>query len=286
MKILALNGGGMRGALHIGALQCISNKFNEKYLHTIFTGGIYGISIGAIIASLVAFGFSVDELPEILKELSNIHKIFQVVRLDTILHLNDRKGIDNGVRLFDFLCGVFKRHDIDLHTIRIKDAFIPLHIIASDITNIKAVSFGVNTFLWDALRASFALPVIFTPHVIHDITYVDGAILCENITRAIPSSDIANTLILLCYCEKLTDYSYVLLNCRSIKEIRRIKNKYPNNTCCLTENETSLFFFHKIEETLEHLRKTGYECMNHFFSSGPNAETKNSLNTDTSGGPS
>lgn len=286
MKILALNGGGMRGALHVGALERISEKFNEKYLYKIFTDGIYGISIGAIIGSLIAFGFSVNELPKILRELSNIHKIFGVIRLDTILHLNDRKGIDNGLCLFDFLCNVFKTHSIDLHTVRIKDAHVPLHIVASDLTNVKAVSFSGGAFLWDALRASFALPVVFTPHVIHDITYVDGAILCENITHAIPKQDIPNTLILLCYREEIGDYTYLLMNCRSIKEIRRIKNKYPNNTCCLTENETPMFFFKNIEQTLEHLRKTGYTCMDHFFSSGPSAETKNSLNTDTFAGPS
>lgn len=286
MKILALNGGGMRGALHVGALQCISEKYNEKFLYNIFTEGIYGISIGAIIGSLVAFGFSVDELPEILKELSNIHKVFGIVRLDSILHLKDRMGIDDGVHLFDFFCTIFKKHDLDFKNLYICDAYVPLHIIASDITNIKAVSFGGNIRLWDALRASFALPVMFTPHIIHNITYVDGAILCENITRAIPKKDILKTLILLCYREDPMDYPYLIMNCRSIREIRQLKNKYPNNTCCLTENKTPLFFFHDILETLEHLRKTGYSCMHHFFSSGPNADTKNSLNTDTSEGPS
>ena len=286
MKILALNGGGMRGALHVGALQRISEQYNEKCLHNVFTKGIYGISIGAIIGSLVAFGFSVDELPEILKELSNIHKIFEVIRLNSILHLNDRKGIDNGLQLFDFLRGIFKRRNLDLHTLRVKDALVPLHIIASDITNIKAVSFCGDTFVWDALRASFALPVVFTPHVINNTTYVDGAILCENITYAIPKTDILYTLFLLCYCEKLTDYTYVLLNCRSIKEIRRIKNKYPDNTCCLTENETPLFFFKNVEQTLEHLRNIGYARMDYFLSSGPSAEMRNCLNTDTSAGPS
>jgi patatin-like phospholipase/acyl hydrolase len=286
MKILALNGGGMRGALHVGALERISEEYNEKYLYKIFTDGMYGISIGAIIASFIAFGFSVDELQAILRELSNIHKVFGIIRLDTILHLNDRKGIDNGLRLFDFLCGVFETHSIDLHTVRIKDARVPLHIIASDLTNVKAVSFGGNVFLWDALRASFALPVAFTPHIIRDVTYVDGAILCENITHAIPKQDIPKTLILLCYCEEITNYTYILMNCRSIKEIRKIKNKYPENTCCLTENKTPLFFFKDIEETLEHLRITGYSCMDHFFCSGPNADTKNSLNTSILEGPS
>lgn len=287
MKILALNGGGMRGALHVGALECLSKTFNETHLYKIFTNGVYGISIGAIIGSFVAFGFSVQDISNILKDLSNIHNVFDVVRLDTILHLNDSRGIDNGIQLFTFLQQVFKTHGLDLSTLRINQAHVPLHIIASDMTNIKSVQFSGNTLVWDALRASFALPVIFTPHVMNDITYVDGAILCENISRAIPKKDILDTLFLLCYCEKLTDYSYVLLNCRSIKEIRRIKNRYPHNTCCLIENETPLFFFHNVENTLEHLRNIGYACMNaHLLSSGPSADTKNSLKTDTSAGPS
>jgi patatin-like phospholipase/acyl hydrolase len=267
MEILALNGGGMRGALHVGALQKLSEFYDEKYLHNIFTKGIYGISIGAIIGSTVAFGFSTDELPEILNEISDIQKVFHAVSLSTVLTARDRKGMDDGSSLFVFLKEIFQRHNLDLHTLKIKDALVPLHIIASDITNIKAVRFSGETLVWDALRASFALPIVFTPHRIKEKTYVDGAIMCENISLAIPKKDRRNTMFLLCYTSDVSDYIFLLMNCRSIRGIRQIQDVYPDNTCLLTENETPLFFLKNIPETLKHLRDTGYMCMSNFLSS-------------------
>lgn len=266
MKILALNGGGMRGALHVGAIQKLSEFHNEKYLYKVFNEGIYGISIGAIIGSAIAFGFSADELPGILNEISDIQKVFQSVSLSSILTARDRKGMDDGSSLFVFLKEVFQRHNLDLSSLKIKDALVPLHIIASDLTNIKAVRFSGETLLWDALRASFALPFVFTPHRIKEKTYIDGAIMCENISLAIPKKDRRNTMFLLCYTSDVSDYIFLLMNCRAIRGIKQIQDAYPDNTCLLTENETPLFFLKNIPETLKHLQETGYLCMSDFLS--------------------
>ncbi|NBR60719.1 MAG: hypothetical protein EBT86_03535 [Actinobacteria bacterium] len=260
MKILALNGGGMRGALHVGAIQKLSEFHNEKYLYKVFNEGIYGISIGAIIGSAIAFGFSADELPGILNEISDIQKVFQSVSLSSILTARDRKGMDDGSSLFVFLKEVFQRHNLDLSSLKIKDALVPLHIIASDLTNIKAVRFSGE------IRASFALPFVFTPHRIKEKTYIDGAIMCENISLAIPKKDRRNTMFLLCYTSDVSDYIFLLMNCRAIRGIKQIQDAYPDNTCLLTENETPLFFLKNIPETLKHLQETGYLCMSDFLS--------------------
>ena len=285
-NVLALNGGGMRGALHVGALKRISEQYNEEYLYKIFHKGIYGISIGAILGCLVAFGFSTSEISDILFQFSNVNDIFEPICIQKCMNVQHRRGIDNGSKLFEFLIRIFQKKNLDLHTLRVKHANVPLYIIASDLTNIKPVWFGGDAYLWDALRSSFALPIIFTPHVIGKTTYVDGAILCENISTAIPKEDLSTTLFSLCYSYNPKDYLFILLNCRSIKEIRKIHKKYPNNTCVLVENDTPLFFFKDIPNTFIYLSDTGYSCMDQFFSSGPSAEIRNSLNTGTSAGPS
>ena len=56
--ILALNGGGMRGALQAGALSELSTQVGEPELWKLFPGGVYGISVGAIIGG----GFRRDSL--------------------------------------------------------------------------------------------------------------------------------------------------------------------------------------------------------------------------------
>ena len=60
---LALGGGGAKGILHIGALQELS-KFQPLY----FQNGIYGSSIGSIIATYVAFGLPIDNMVPLLKK--------------------------------------------------------------------------------------------------------------------------------------------------------------------------------------------------------------------------
>ena len=55
--ILALNGGGMRGGLQVGALAELARQTGEPTVHKLFPGGVYGISVGAIVGSYVAFGF-------------------------------------------------------------------------------------------------------------------------------------------------------------------------------------------------------------------------------------
>jgi NTE family protein len=60
---LALGGGAVLGAAHIGVLQALE----ERNLKPEF---ISGTSIGAFVASLYAFGLSVDKL----KEISNGRK--------------------------------------------------------------------------------------------------------------------------------------------------------------------------------------------------------------------
>ena len=78
---LGLNGGGMRGSLQIGALQELAEQEDEKQLSNIFTDGVYGISIGALIATMIAFEFSVVELNLVTEMLGNMQDAFQPLRL-------------------------------------------------------------------------------------------------------------------------------------------------------------------------------------------------------------
>ena len=52
---LALSGGGVKGATHIGVLQALEE--NEVKIST-----ISGTSIGSIVASLYAMGYTTDEM--------------------------------------------------------------------------------------------------------------------------------------------------------------------------------------------------------------------------------
>ena len=52
-SILALGGGGLKGYLEIGAIEELEEHYGK--LHETFHEGVYGCSIGSIIATCIAF---------------------------------------------------------------------------------------------------------------------------------------------------------------------------------------------------------------------------------------
>lgn len=258
--ILGLNGGGMRGALQIGALQQFSEDRQEKHLHNIFTGGVYGISVGALIAAMIAFEFSVDELELLTGVLGNIQEFVHPLNLGSVANFMSTNGLDDGSKIYTLIETEFKKRDLDLSTLRIGDAAIPLHIVASDLTDLKTVIFGPSVRVWDALRASFSLPYIFTPHVVDGHLFVDGAVLCQRIMNVIPKHVREQALLLLTtQTREITVENYItrVPFCRSTKESHTTKTLYPRNTCLLVEDNTQMFSFWESGETMKHLIGVG-----------------------------
>lgn len=274
MNILALNGGGMRGVLQIGALQEMVSE-SDKRLIEIFSGGIYGYSIGAIIATLIAFDFDLEVFSELTEILENIQDTLNTLRLQSILSFPQKQGIDDGSKIKEVLKNAFKKRNIDFDTLRIGDASVPLNIIASDITELKIVTFGKSIPVWDALRASFSIPYIFTPHVIQGHTFVDGAVLCQNIMKVVPREKRKDTLFLLNAQSKTINPSNYLQSVpflRNIKETHEIRDRYPDNTCLLIEDDAKMFSIWNSHEVIENLLAVGRRTYQEFRSKSRNQE--------------
>jgi NTE family protein len=266
---LALNGGGMRGCLQIGALQELADQEHEPQLSNIFTDGVYGISIGALIATLIAFEFSVEDMSVLTEMLGNMQEAFNPLRLQSLLAITQTNGIDDGTKIYKLLESEFKIRGLKFETLKIGDAAIPLHIIASDLTTLKPVIFGQSIRVWDALRASFSLPYIFTPHEIHGHLMVDGALLCQRILDVIPVSKRSSVLLLLTAQQRkitLDNYLGVVPFCKSIMETYWTKSKYPENTCLLLEDSTQMFTFWESGDIVRHLIGIGRTAYHQFRS--------------------
>jgi predicted acylesterase/phospholipase RssA len=69
-SILALGGGGLKGCLEIGAIRELERRFGP--LHLKFKDGIYGCSIGSIIATCIAFGVPTDKIQREFMEFGSI----------------------------------------------------------------------------------------------------------------------------------------------------------------------------------------------------------------------
>ena len=272
---LALNGGGMRGALQIGALQELASESSDQSLTDRFSGGIYGYSIGALIGTLIAFEFEIDDFGPLIELLGNMQDTLNPLRLQTLLAFSEKQGVDDGTKIRGVLEEAFKARGMDLKTLRIADAAIPLHIVASDLTDLKAVIFGPSVLVWDALRASFSLPYIFTPHEIGGHVFVDGGVLCQNIMNVVPAAKRERTLCLLNAQSKdsvVKRYLSTVPFAKTIKETYDTQEKYPRNTCLLIEDESKMFSVWKSEEIVEHLLAVGRRCYAEFRTKCRNQE--------------
>lgn len=152
---LVLGSGGARGLAHIGVIRVLERQGWR-------IGAIAGSSIGALIGGFYAAG-KLDDYADWVQELTE----FNVLRYLDIAW--GGAGMLKGQMLMDTLQQFVGRHQI-------KDLPIPLTVVASDILARKEVWLNHGD-LFDAIRASIAVPTIFTPHIVNGRPLLDGGIL-------------------------------------------------------------------------------------------------------------
>ncbi|MGB5774629.1 MAG: patatin-like phospholipase family protein [Sedimenticolaceae bacterium] len=152
---LVLGSGGARGLAHIGVIRVLQRHGWE-------IGSIAGSSIGALIGAFYAAG-KLEDYAEWVQELTELN----VLRYLDIAW--GGAGMLKGQMLMETLQDFVGRH-------RIEDLPIPLTIVATDVLSRKEVWLRRGD-LFDAIRASIAVPTIFTPHVVNDRPLLDGGIL-------------------------------------------------------------------------------------------------------------
>jgi NTE family protein len=153
---LALGGGAVLGAAHVGVFKALS-ELDIKIDY------ITGTSIGAFAGALYAFGKSYEEIEDIALKLKWID-------------ISDLSISKFGLLSNGKLGRLIIKHLGDKN---IEDAKIPLAIIATDATNGEKIIFDKGP-LADAVMASTSIPGIFKPVEIKDKIYVDGGIV-ENV---------------------------------------------------------------------------------------------------------
>lgn len=154
---LALGGGAVLGAAHIGVLRALEER--EIELHC-----LSGTSIGALVGALYAFDVAPDKIAEIAKAM----RFMDISSLSL-----SRFGILSN----EPVAAVLKKHigkDANL-----EDARLPLAIVATDIGNGKRVVFREGS-LSRAVMASTCVPGVFAPVEWDGRLLVDGG-LVENV---------------------------------------------------------------------------------------------------------
>lgn len=150
---LALGGGAVLGFAHVGLLIALDEAGME-------VDCLAGTSAGAIVGALHAFGVQPQRAREILSPLT-WRKVSGFSRTSMGLLSNEPVG---------------ELLEDELGEARLEDAVIPVTMIAADIHTGERIALRDGPVV-DAVRASSAIPGIYTPVEIRDRTLVDGGVV-------------------------------------------------------------------------------------------------------------
>lgn len=152
---LVLSGGGARGFAHIGAIEALQQS-------GFAISSVAGTSMGALVGGMYAMG-----------EMETFKDWVISIRKWRLLQLVDfaysREGLFKGEKLFKLIRKVFPETNIENLT-------IPFCAIATELNSYSVHSFEEGD-IYAAIRASMAIPTVFTPAQYGDHAYVDGGVL-------------------------------------------------------------------------------------------------------------
>jgi len=152
---LVLGSGGARGMAHIGVIEELEKEgFTVKE--------VAGCSMGAIVGGLYCAG----HLAEYKHWLISLSRFDVFKLLDFTL---STQGFVKGDRVFKAIEQLIGEHEIEKFS-------IPFTAVASDLTTRQEIYFRSGS-LFKALRASIAIPTIFTPVIEGQKQLVDGGVL-------------------------------------------------------------------------------------------------------------
>lgn len=170
---IGLGGGGIKGILHIGALREL-----QKYQPLQFPDGIYGCSIGSVIATYLSFNLPItDQTVELTKKYLTFEKITPKPTFNDIRNALSQKGVFSMDLFEQSIVDMFSEVGVDIRSKKIGDAHQPLYIVASNITKGLPTIFSKDVPILDALKCSCCIPGVFKPQRMYDFLYVDGGLL-------------------------------------------------------------------------------------------------------------
>jgi NTE family protein len=151
---LALGAGSARGWAHIGVIRALQEAGVEPDI-------VCGTSIGSLVGAAYAAG-ELDELETWVKSLT----------WKTVVGLLDftiTAGLIKGIRLIDFFRSNFS-------DVEIEELAVPFGAVATELATGREIWLREGKVL-DAVRASIALPGLFTPVIRDGRVIVDGALV-------------------------------------------------------------------------------------------------------------
>ena len=156
---LCLSGGGALGLAHIGAIQALED-------HGIFPDEISGSSMGAIIATLYAAGYSPVKMLQLIKD----DRLYRITKVLTFTPSFLKSGLSTHHMLQSLIRELIPHNSFD----KLKKQ---LHICVVNLNSAEweIVNSGIDLDKWVAASAS--IPGVFEAVKLNDMFYVDGGLL-------------------------------------------------------------------------------------------------------------
>ena len=260
---LALSGGGVKGAAHIGVLKAMEEE-NIKINY------IGGTSSGSIVATLYAAGYKPDEIYYIFKKYckkikyvdwKNIFKLFFGLITTATIKID---GLNSGKSIKKLIDKVCMEKDI----YNISDIKMPLVVPSVNMTtgevfcftSSKIRAFSDNTFfindanIGSVVQSSCSFPSVFSPCNFKNYKLVDGGIRenvpwrevkflgADNVISVVFENEIDNSC-----CKNLVDVAF-----RSFELMGKELSKYELNGADylikIKSKKVSLLDMRKIDE--------------------------------------
>lgn len=155
---LALGGGGARGLAHIGVLKGFIAQ-------QITVSCISGCSMGGLVGSLYALGFTISELEQIALKHTGLREMINLVD-----RTPSRRGLIVGQRLRSLLEKIIGKET------KFSDTTIPVSLNATDLISSKEITLSDGNLV-DAIMATIAIPGFFAPVPMNGQLLVDGGTL-------------------------------------------------------------------------------------------------------------
>ena len=187
MKIgLALAGGGVRGAAHIGAIKALEEN-------GIKIDAVAGTSAGSIVAALYGMGYTTEEMIKLFNYFAK--SVMAISPKYVFGNIKEVRGIKLG--------GITSSYNIEsaieesgkLKNIKnIKDIKLPISIPATDLISDREIIFTNSKelqgeeYIHDieigkAVRASSTFPIMYAPFEYKEFQFVDGGVF-DNLPSA------------------------------------------------------------------------------------------------------
>lgn len=155
---LALSGGGARGLAHIGILKVLVSE-------GITISCLSGCSMGGLVGTLFALGYSIPEIEEIATKHTSLREMINLVD-----RTPRRRGLIVGNRLRNLLARWIGKDTT------FRDTKIPLSLTAVDLISSQEITLTDGNLL-DAVMATIAIPGFFAPVKMNEMFLIDGGTL-------------------------------------------------------------------------------------------------------------